>query len=56
MTLMSVLMDHINVQLMLNVTIPLAHIFVYAILASLGMEEPVHAWLDLLKMWESAMT
>ena len=53
---MNVSKDHINVRFMLNVTTALARTFVYAISASLGMEEVVLAQLDMIKMGESAMT
>ena len=55
MTLMNVV-DPIYVLLMPHVTTHLAHTFVYAILASLVMEEAVLVQLDLLKVGESAMT
>ena len=55
MTLMNVLLGHINAHLMPPVTTPLDHTSVYAILASLGMEEVVLVQLDMIKMGESAV-
>ena len=56
MTSMNALMAHINVHLMPHVTTPLPHTSVSAIQDLLEMVGAVLAWLDLLKMGESAMT